>query len=87
MKQNEITHSVIIDGVPYAPMMTVIPEMESIAKGLLSAFWDEDSLREKTLKELMEGICIRVFDDGYGKPIEQVLSTIAKELSKTSEQQ
>lgn len=70
---------VIIDGVRYVPAIEASADMKSIARGLLASFWGHvgDDLAEK-----MDGITVRVFDDGQGEPIEKVLADIATELAK-----
>lgn len=72
---------VIIDGVKYVPVMEANANMEAIARGLIYSFWGE-ACNKSTLPEKMEGLTVRVFDDGKGEPIENVLADIARELGK-----
>ncbi len=71
---------VIINGMRYVPVTEANPNMKAIARGLLASFWG--SVSDNDLAEKMEGITVRVFDDGKGEPIEKVLADIAEELAK-----
>lgn len=72
---------VVIDGVRYVPVVEANANMEAIARGLIYQFWGEAG-EGKELAEKMEGLRVRVFDDGEGEPIESVLADIARELNK-----
>jgi hypothetical protein len=77
----EIDVEVIIDGVRYVPVTEANPNMEAIAAGLISSFWGEVG-RGDDLAEKMEGLTVRVYDDGDGDSLESVLADIARELAK-----
>ena len=70
---------VMIDGVRYVPVIEAHASMKAVARGLLASFWGHVG-DDKDLAEKIEGITVRVFDDGTGEPIEKVLADIAIEL-------
>ena len=74
-----MTKSVIIDGVVYAPVTQSNPDMEKIARGLLMSFYGESNDR---IESMMDGITVRVYDDGEGVSIQEVLADIANQLAK-----
>jgi hypothetical protein len=77
----EVDVEVIIDGVRYVPVVEANPNMEAIAAGLISSFWGEVG-RGEDLAKKMEGLTVRVYDDGVGDSLESVLADIARELQK-----
>lgn len=74
---------VIIDGVRYAPVIESNPEMKSITKGLIFAFWGHAS--DEDLARIPEdSIYVLVNDNGRGIPLSKVLADIARELGSKS---
>lgn len=72
-------NSVVIDGVIYVPVMKSSPDMEKIARGLMMDFWGEIAM---DMEKAMDGLSVRVYDDGEGLPIKEVLANIAQQLAK-----
>ena len=70
---------VIINGIRYVPVMESNPNMNAIAKGLLTSFWGGEPKDDK-LKEEMEGMYVSVNDWKEGVPIEDVLVDISNAL-------
>lgn len=77
-KQNEV----IINGVRYVPVVESSPDMEAIKAGLITSFCGNTPQRGEELDEKAEGLTVRVFDDGEGVPLDDVLADIADELSR-----
>lgn len=70
---------VVIDGVRYLPADVVLANQRAIVEGLLASFWGDCSkLSDAELCEVANTVCVRVYDDGDGEPIDAVLSAIAK---------
>jgi hypothetical protein len=72
---------VIIDGARYAPVTEANPSMDTIARGLAHSFWG-DLKADKPTAVLLEGLTVRIYDDGEGEPIEEVLTYIANEIAR-----
>ena len=72
-------NEVVIDGVRYVPVIESSPSMGAIARGLASVFWGESS---KPTSKMLNNLTVRVYDDGDGEPIQDVLALIANELAK-----
>ncbi len=70
---------ITIDGVRYAPVTEANPSMDAIARGLAYGYWGESA--DKPLAELLDGLSVRVCDDGDGAPIEEVLADIANAIA------
>lgn len=69
---------VMIEGVRYVPAIEATSNMRAIARGLIADFWGV--VKDCDLEEKMEGLYVRVMDDGNGVPVEEILANIAAAL-------
>ena len=77
---------VVIDGIRYVPAVDATSDMKAIAKGLLRCFYGQFfEITDENLREKMDRITIRVYDEGKGDSFDDVLAVIAKELAKGKE--
>ena len=70
---------VVINGVRFVPAIEANRDMRAIARGLIAEFWG--CVKDSELEEKIDGLTVRIMDDGQGTPVEVILAHIADALS------
>lgn len=71
---------VVIDGVRYVPARDAVAGVDDLRIALEDEFWGEGYSPKGG--DRSEGLCVRVFDDGDGTPLDEFMDAIAAKLSR-----
>jgi len=73
---------VVIDGVRYVPVCEAHPLAKQIAVGLVASFWRGMDPNDPKTPERLEGLTIRVHEDGKGPTIDEAVAEILAVIQK-----